>query len=174
MTHYQVVFALKHYARYDATGKKVEAQITEGIETVLTLYYNQIKQGIEVIKNYQDNLPKIACYPDELNQVWTNLIHNAIQAMNNNGQLTIDLSKEEENIVVKVADSGGGKTSEVLPKIFQPFFTTKPAGEGSGLGLDIVKKIIDKHRGKIEVESMPGQTTFMVFLPIALADRAGI
>ncbi|MDY6803650.1 MAG: AAA family ATPase [Cyanobacteriota bacterium] len=170
----KVVFALKNYARYDATGEKVEAQITEGIETVLTLYYNQIKQGIEVIKNYQDNLPRISCYPDELNQVWTNLIHNAIQAMNNKGQLTIDVSKEEENIVVKIADSGGGIPPEVMPKIFQPFFTTKPAGEGSGLGLDIVKKIIDKHRGTIEVESIPGKTTFTVLLPIYLAVMAGI
>ena len=90
--------------------------------------------------------------------------------MNNNGQLTIDVKKEEENIVVNLADSGGGIPPEILPQIFQPFFSTKPAGEGSGLGLDIVKKIIDKHRAKIEVESMPGKTTFTVFLPIDLAE----
>ena len=166
----KVVFALKTYARYDASGEKIEAQITEGIETVLTLYYNQIKQGIEVIKNYQENLPVIRCYPDELNQVWTNLIHNAIQAMNNRGTLSIDVSQELENILVKISDSGGGIPPEILPKIFQPFFTTKPAGEGSGLGLDIVKKIIDKHRGKIDVSSTPGQTTFTVLLPINVAE----
>jgi PAS domain S-box-containing protein len=166
----KVVFALKTYARYDASGEKLQARITEGIETVLTLYYNQIKQGIEVIKNYGDNLPAISCYPDELNQVWTNLIHNAIQAMNNKGQLTIDVGREGENILVKISDSGGGISPEVLPKIFQPFFTTKAAGEGSGLGLDIVKKIIDKHCGKIEVESVPGKTTFMVSLPINVAE----
>jgi len=166
----KVVFALKNYARYDASGEKIEAEITKGIETVLTLYGNQLKQGIAVNKNYQENLPKILCYPDELNQVWTNLIHNAIQAMNNQGKLSIDVSKDEENIVVKIADSGGGISPEVLPKIFQPFFTTKPAGEGSGLGLDIVKKIIDKHCGKIEVDSVPGKTTFTVLLPMVLAD----
>jgi signal transduction histidine kinase len=166
----KVVFALKTYASYDASGEKLQARITEGIETVLTLYYNQIKQGIEVIKNYGDNLPAISCYPDELNQVWTNLIHNAIQAMNNKGQLTIDVGREGENILVKISDSGGGISPEVLPKIFQPFFTTKAAGEGSGLGLDIVKKIIDKHCGKIEVESVPGKTTFMVSLPINVAE----
>jgi len=166
----KVVFALKTYARYDASGEKLQAQVTEGIETVLTLYYNQIKQGIEVIKNYGENLPAIYCYPDELNQVWTNLIHNAIQAMNNKGQLTIDVSRDGENILVKTSDSGVGIPAEILPKIFQPFFTTKPAGEGSGLGLDIVKKIIDKHRGTIEVESVPGKTTFTVSLPINVAE----
>ncbi len=166
----KVVFALKTYARYDASGEKLQVQITEGIETVLTLYYNQIKQGIEVIKNYGDNLPAISCYPDELNQVWTNLIHNAIQAMNNKGRLIIDVGRDGENILVKISDSGVGISSEVLPKIFQPFFTTKPAGEGSGLGLDIVKKIIDKHRGKIEVQSVPGNTTFTVSLPINVAE----
>jgi predicted ATPase/signal transduction histidine kinase len=162
----KVVFALKAYARYDVTGKKVKANITDGMETVLTLYHNQLKQGVEVIRNYQSNLPLIPCYPDELNQVWTNLIHNGIQAMNNQGVLTIDVGLKEEYLTVSITDTGGGIPPEVLPKIFNPFFTTKPPGEGSGLGLDIVKKIIDKHQGKIEVDSMPGRTKFTVCLPI--------
>jgi signal transduction histidine kinase len=162
----KVVFALKTYARYDSTGNQVEAQITEGIETVLTLYYNQLKQGIKVIKKYQESLPPILCYPDELNQVWTNLIHNALQAMDYQGTLTIEVKRLEGILSVSVTDSGKGIPPEIMPKIFQPFFTTKPAGEGSGLGLDIVKKILDKHQGKIEVVSVPGQTTFTVFLPI--------
>ena len=162
----KVVFALKTYARYDATGKKLKAQICEGLETVLTLYHNQLKQGVEVIRNYEENLPAIWCYPDELNQVWTNLIHNAIQAMENQGTLTIEASRQESGIAIRVTDSGPGIPPEIVPKIFQPFFTTKPPGEGSGLGLDIVKKIIDKHQGTIEVESQPGQTAFMVWLPV--------
>lgn len=164
----KVVFALKNYARYDATGEKSIAKLTDGIETVLTLYQNQIKQGVEVIRNYQDNLPAILCYPDELNQVWTNLIHNGLQAMELRGVLTIDVRQEDDNLQVRIIDSGKGIPPEVMPRIFQPFFTTKPPGEGSGLGLDIVKKIIDKHQGEIEVESIPGKTTFTVSLPMNL------
>lgn len=160
----KVVFALKNYARYDQSGEKQLVQITEGIETILELYYNQLKQGVEVIRSYQELSP-VWCYPDELNQVWTNLIHNAIQAMNGKGKLEIGVSQEDTYVEVTVTDSGSGVAPEIRDKIFDPFFTTKPAGEGSGLGLDIVRKIIDKHKGKIKVESQPGRTTFMVCLP---------
>lgn len=163
----KVVFALKTYARYDRSGQKIKANITDGIETVLTLYDNQIKQGVEVTRNYDSQLPLILCYPDELNQVWINLIHNGIQAMKNKGCLTIDVGQKEQYLTISITDTGSGIPPEVLPKIFNPFFTTKPAGEGSGLGLDIVQKIIEKHDGKIEVDSVPGKTTFTVFLPIS-------
>ncbi len=162
----KVVFALKTYARYDISGNKVEVQITEGIETVLTLYSSQLKQSVIVIRNYEDSLPPILCYPDELNQVWTNLIHNALQAMEYHGTLTLEVKRQNGNLRVSVTDSGKGISAEIMPKIFQPFFTTKAAGEGSGLGLDIVKKIIEKHQGNIEVESVPGKTTFTVSLPL--------
>lgn len=161
----KVVFALKSYTHFDSKQEKVQANLHDGIETVLTLYQNQLKHGIEVVKNY-GNLPKIVCYPDELNQVWTNLIHNALQAMDYKGTLTIETHQQEANIVLKFTDNGKGIPTEVLPKIFQPFFTTKSAGEGSGLGLDIVRKIVEKHEGTIAVESVPGQTTFTVSLPI--------
>lgn len=163
----KVVFALKTYARYDSAETMVESNITQGIETVLTLYQNNLKHGVEVIRNFQ-TIPPAMCYVDQLNQVWTNLIHNALQAMDNQGTLTLDIVQEGNYIKVGVTDSGAGIPTEVMPKIFAPFFTTKPPGEGSGLGLDIVKKIIDKHRGKIEVESVPGKTTFTVFLPVNL------
>lgn len=162
----KVVFALKTYARYEQSGEKIVASITEGIETILTLYQNLLKQGVEVIKNYAD-IPPILCYPDELNQVWTNLIHNALQAMDYRGTLTIELTAQDAQAKISISDSGQGISEEIKGKIFDPFFTTKPAGEGSGLGLDIVKKIVDKHQGKIEVESIPGQTTFNVFLPMS-------
>jgi signal transduction histidine kinase len=105
------------------------------------------------------------CYPDELNQLWTNLIHNALQAMNHEGELLIDIDLEGDFIVIKITDSGCGIPDEIKPQIFEPFFTTKPAGEGSGLGLDIVKKIVSKHDGHISVDSCPGKTTFTVCLP---------
>ncbi|MEG3941137.1 ATP-binding protein [Microcoleus sp. S36b_A3] len=162
----KVVFALKTYARYEQSGTKTSASIAEGIETILTLYQNQLKQGIEVVKNYAE-IPPILCYPDELNQVWTNLVHNALQAMDYRGTLTIDVTKQDQQVKISVSDSGKGIPEEIKGKIFDPFFTTKPPGEGSGLGLDIVKKIVEKHQGKIEVESIPGQTTFNVFLPIS-------
>lgn len=161
----KVVFALKTYARYDSTGSKVKANILEGIETVLTLYQNKIKHGVEVQKEFDFSVPLILCYPDELNQVWTNLIHNALQAMEYHGNLIIQVTQQDAHIRVSITDSGKGIPREIMPKIFEPFFTTKPQGEGSGLGLDIVKKIIEKHDGKIEANSVPGQTTFTVYLP---------
>ncbi|HBB32346.1 MAG TPA: hybrid sensor histidine kinase/response regulator [Cyanobacteria bacterium UBA9273] len=161
----KVVFALKNYARYDHSGQKVTASLTDGIETVLTLYQNQFKKGVEVIRNYA-KLPPILCYPDELNQVWTNLIHNALQAMDYQGTLTIDAIVQDQQIQVSITDTGIGISPEIQYKIFEPFFTTKSLGEGSGLGLDIAKKIIEKHSGKITVESQPGRTMFHVFLPM--------
>ncbi|MFM9263698.1 response regulator [Tychonema sp. BBK16] len=160
----KVVFALKSYAHFDSKQEKVEANLHDGIETVLTLYQNQLKQGIEVVRKYGD-LPQLICYPDELNQVWTNLVHNALQAMNYKGTLIIETQSLDENLLIKFIDNGKGIAPEIVPKIFQPFFTTKAAGEGSGLGLDIVRKIIDKHQGNISVESVPGETIFTVSLP---------
>ncbi|MEG5060355.1 AAA family ATPase [Microcoleus sp. A2-C5] len=162
----KVVFALKTYAHYEQSGEKTAALITEGIETILTLYQNQFKQGVQVVRNYAD-IPPIMCYPDELNQVWTNLIHNALQAMDYRGTLKIELVEQSGQAKISISDSGKGIAEEIKGKIFDPFFTTKPAGEGSGLGLDIVKKIVEKHQGKIEVESIPGQTTFHIFLPMS-------
>jgi len=160
----KIVFALKNYSRFDNSGEKTESDLENGLETILTLYHNQIKKGVNVKRDF-DSIPKIKCFPDELNQVWTNLIHNAIHAMNNEGDLLINLKKENNAAVVNITDSGKGIPPEIINKIFDPFFTTKPIGEGSGLGLDIVKKIIDKHNGSISVISKPGETTFTVKLP---------
>ncbi|MGC1246890.1 MAG: ATP-binding protein, partial [Spirulinaceae cyanobacterium] len=130
-----------------------------------TLYHNQLKQGVKVQRNYTE-IPSILCYPDELNQVWTNLIHNALQAMNNQGDLIIDVVEEKNQAKVSFTDTGKGIPEEIKSRIFKPFFTTKPPGEGSGLGLDIVSKIVDKHQGQITFESQPGCTTFTVCLPV--------
>jgi signal transduction histidine kinase len=165
----KVVFALKNYSRYEQIKEKQYVDITQSIETVLTLYHNMIKHKIEIIKNYRP-VPNIMCLPDEISQVWTNLIHNAIQAMDNHGVLSIDIysktKDETEWIVVSIGDNGEGIPTELQKKIFDPFFTTKPRGEGSGLGLDIVRKIIEKHSGRITLRSEPRDTVFQVYLPV--------
>ncbi len=179
----KVISALKTYAHLDMSGGMSMANIADGLDIALTLYHNQLKHGIEVVKRYAD-VPPILGYPDDLVQVWTNLIHNAIQAMRGKGRLEISVNTVETHavethgraslqgrVVVEITDSGSGIPDDVKDRIFEPFFTTKPAGEGSGLGLDICKKIIDKHQGNIEFESQPGRTTFRVFLPIPQALR---
>jgi signal transduction histidine kinase len=161
----KIVFALKSYARFDQSGKKQLMRVTDGLETVIEIYHNQIKRNVELVRDYQDS-PQIWGYPDELVQVWTNLIHNAIQAMQEKGTLTIAVRQRENGVEVAIADTGSGIPPEIQQKIFDAFFTTKIAGEGSGLGLHISKKIIDKHQGQISVNSQPGHTQFSVWLPI--------
>jgi two-component system, NtrC family, sensor kinase len=179
----KIVKSLKSFMHFDQNEKKVLADLTEGMETVLIILHNKIKMGIEVTKNYGEDVPQILCFPDELNQVWTNLIHNAIQAMDEKGSLQIDIEKvpslqgtpdidkrnpeyKGEYISVSIQDSGSGIPPEIRQKIFQAFFTTKPAGEGSGLGLHIIGKILEKHEGALYLESEPGRTRFSVLLPL--------
>ena len=161
----KTIFALKSYARFQPTGKKQLVKVVNSLETVLEIYHNQLKRNIHLIRDYQD-IPEIWGYADELIQVWTNLIHNAIQAMASGGTLKIATSQQENQIQVTIKDTGSGIPPEVLPKIFDAFFTTKSAGEGSGLGLHICKKIIDKHQGNINVDSKPGYTLFCIDLPV--------
>ena len=108
----------------------------------------------------------VPCYADELNQVWVNLIHNALQAMSNQGRLTIKVEQQDTMVGVQISDCGCGIPEDIQGRIFEPFFTTKGIGEGSGLGLDIVKRIIDKHAGSISFSSRPGKTVFSVLLPL--------
>lgn len=162
----KVVFALKHFTHHDITGDRILSDINQGIRTVLVLYQNLLKQGCDVIERFGE-LPEIDCYPDELNQVWTNIIHNALHAMQYKGTLTIETKQEGRHIRVTIADSGSGIPKAIQPKIYDSFFTTKSAGEGSGLGLGICKRIIDKHHGSIEFTSEPGKTVFMITLPIS-------
>ncbi len=162
----KIVFALKSYSHKSADDIMQPGNVVQNIETVLTIYHNQLKYGIDVITNFEENLPLIPMLGDQLNQVWTNIIHNAIQAMNSKGKLVIDCYRENGYIVTKITDSGPGIPPHVLPRIFEAFFTTKPQGEGTGLGLDICKRIIQKHQGSIDVDTEPGRTTFIVKLPI--------
>jgi signal transduction histidine kinase len=168
----KIVFALKSYSHRQYEEKPVPGNLRQNIEIILTLYHNQLKHGIEVNTVFPDNLPLVPMVFDELNQVWTNLIHNAIQAMKGVGKLDIVTEiVDDTQVVVHITDSGSGIPPEVLPRIFEPFFTTKPQGEGTGLGLDICRRIIQKHNGRIEVRSVPGRTTFSTYLPVYIAEN---
>lgn len=161
----KVVFALKNFTHLSCSDEAIRTDINQGIRTVLVLYQGLLRQGCEVVEHF-GNLPEINCFPDELNQVWTNLIHNSLHAMQNKGTLTIQTQQQQNNIVVTITDTGSGIPVEAQSKIYDTFFTTKSAGEGSGLGLGICKRIIDKHQGSIEFTSEPGKTSFVVVLPI--------
>nr|WP_321357052.1 ATP-binding protein [uncultured Draconibacterium sp.] len=163
----KVIYALKRFTHKDQGMAKELSNLKENIDMVLTLHNNRIKHGIEVTQNYDNNIPLINCYPDELVQVWTNLISNAIQAMDNEGKLTISIKNLQERIQVSIADTGSGIPEELHEKIFEPFFTTKKAGEGTGIGLELVLKIIEKHQGTLEFDSKVGEgTTFTITLPV--------
>ena len=163
----KIIFALKSFSRFGGVQVWMESDLREGLETVLTIYQNQIKHGIDLVRHF-DDIPPVRCLPDEINQVWTNLVHNALQAMDHKGSLTLGLRREGDNALVSVSDTGCGIAPDVREKIFDAFFTTKPAGEGTGLGLDIVRKIVEKHGGRIFVTSEVGRgSTFTVSLPIA-------
>ena len=125
------------------------------------------KKNIEVEKDFQENLPKIKAMVGELNQIWTNIIDNAIDALPEKGKLSIKTYQEGSNIKTDIEDNGPGIPSEIKDKIFEPFFTTKSVGEGTGLGLDIVKKIIDQHEGALFLDSVPGKTIFTICFPIS-------
>jgi two-component system NtrC family sensor kinase len=168
----KVVFALKSYVHTSGDrSTPVLTDIPESIDTILTLYQNQLKQGVEVETYYDPALPKLYLFADEIGQVWTNIIQNAIQAMNGQGRLRIEAQLNGDFIRVSFTDNGPGIPPEILPRIFEPFFTTKSRGEGTGLGLDICRRIVEKHHGRIEVSSQPGQTTFHVLLPRLLAQN---
>ena len=172
----RIVNALKLYSRLDQASVE-EFDLHEGLETTLIILQNQIRQGITVERRFGD-IPKIPCYPNELNQVWTNIIHNAIQAMKGTGILTIETYRgprpsdpEPHDVTacvgVLITDTGPGIPLEIQDKIFDPFFTTRDQGEGSGLGLGIARQIVERHHGEIRVQSRPGKTSFEILLPLA-------
>jgi two-component system, NtrC family, sensor kinase len=164
----KIVYALKSYSHRDHTGNKQKTNIINGIETVLVIYQNYLKQGIEITKKYDEDIPEVLCFSDELNQVWTNLIHNSIQAMKNKGKIDIIVRRNlpDKTISVLFHDSGPGIPIEIIDKIFEPFYTTKNAGEGSGLGLHICKQIIDKHSGDIKILPVSEGACFEVVIPL--------
>src|SRR5579863_8311492 len=161
-----LVRAIKEYTYMDQTPLQ-NIDIVKGLETTLTILNHKLKHGVAVERDYQKIPLLVNSFGSELNQVWTNIIDNAIDAMKGEGRLQVRTYREDNCVVVEIADNGPGIPSEVQPHIFEPFFTTKGVGEGTGLGLDTVQRIIKKHRGSIQVNSKPGDTRFQVWLPLA-------
>ncbi len=149
--------------------------VHELLDSTLLMLAGKFGDRIKVVKEYDRTLPKIPAYPAELNQVWTNLIDNAVSAMESSdgtGTLTVRTALERDQLMVEFRDTGPGVPQEIRGRIFDPFFTTKPVGEGTGLGLDISWRIVvNKHHGTLQVESVPGDTRFQVLLPLTAGDN---
>ena len=162
-----LVHAVKQYSYMDQAPEQ-EIDVHEGLENTLVMLHYRLKHGIEVVREYDRSVPRICARGSELNQVWTNLIDNAIDAMSGRGKLLVRTAAEFGSVLVEIRDNGPGIPPEIRDRIFDPFFTTKPVGEGTGLGLDTVYRIVQKHRGQIRVDSEPGRTSFQVRLPSAV------
>ncbi|MFG3009874.1 ATP-binding protein [Streptomyces cinerochromogenes] len=164
-----LVDAAKQYSQLDRAPYRV-VDVHELLDSTLLMLSGKIGPGIEVVKEYDRTLPPVPAYPAELNQVWTNLVDNAVSAMNGaggQGTLTVRTALHHERLLVEFRDTGPGVPPEIKDRIFDPFFTTKPVGEGTGLGLDISWRIVvNKHHGALRVESVPGDTRFQVLLPL--------
>src|SRR5712671_693778 len=161
-----LVGAIKEYTYMDQ-AKIQNVDVVKSLETTLTILNHKLKQGVDVQRDYQRVPLLVNSFGSELNQVWTNIIDNAIDAMRGKGELRVRTYRDDNCVVVEIADNGPGISPELQPHIFEPFFTTKGVGEGTGLGLDTVQRIVKKHRGNIQVTSQVGDTRFQVWLPLA-------
>ena len=161
-----LVGAIKEYTHMDQAPVQ-NIDIVKGLETTLTILNHKLKHGVVVQRDYQRVPLLVNSFGSELNQVWTNIIDNAIDAMHGKGELRIRTYRDDGCVVIEIGDDGPGIPVEVQPHIFEPFFTTKGVGEGTGLGLDTVQRIVKKHRGNIQVNSKPGDTRFQIWLPLA-------
>ncbi|MGD0823406.1 MAG: ATP-binding protein [Terriglobales bacterium] len=162
-----LVGAIKEYTYMDQAPVQ-NVDIVKSLETTLTILNHKLKRGVTVVRDYQRIPLMVNSFGSELNQVWTNIIDNAIDAMGGQGELRVRTYREDDCVVVEIGDNGPGISPEVKPHIFEPFFTTKGVGEGTGLGLDTVQRIVKKHRGNIQVTSQPGDTRFQVWLPLSV------
>ena len=159
-----LVAAVKSYSELDRAPVH-PTDVAEGLESTLVMLGHRVPAGVTVVRDYGDGVPQIDAVPAELNQVWTNLVTNALDAMGERGTLRVSTRPDgDEGVVVEVADTGGGMTDEVAKHAFDPFFTTKPVGQGTGLGLDIVRRIVDRHGGEITIDNAPGTTVLRVRL----------
>ena len=166
-----LVRAIKEYTYMDQTPVQ-NVDVVKSLETTLIILNHKLKRGVVVRRDYQPVPLLVNSFGSELNQVWTNIIDNAIDAMGGKGELQVRTYRDANSVVVEIADNGPGISTEIQPHIFEPFFTTKKVGEGTGLGLDTAMRIVRKHRGGIEVTSKPGDTRFQVWLPLAESSAA--
>jgi len=164
----ELVGAIKQYTFMDQAPVQ-NVDVVKSLETTLTILNHKLKRGVKVERDYQPVPLLVDSFGSELNQVWTNLIDNAIDAMNGKGELRVRTFRDNGCVVVEIGDNGPGISPEIRSHIFEPFFTTKGVGEGTGLGLDTVQRIVKKHSGNIQVNSKPGDTRFQVWLPTAAA-----
>ena len=163
-----LVRAIKEYTFMDQAPVQ-NVDIVKSLETTLTILNHKLKHGVSVQRDYQPVPLMVDSFGSELNQVWTNIIDNAIDAMGGKGELRVRTYREDGCVVIEIGDNGPGIAPDVQPHIFEPFFTTKGVGQGTGLGLDTVQRIVKKHRGSVQVASQPGDTRFQIFLPMAEA-----
>jgi len=164
----QIVRAMKAYTYLDQ-APILEVDVHEGLENTLVILQHKLKQGVTVKREYSQGLPHIEAYASELNQVWTNIIDNAVDAMDGKGQIILRTYEDDRHVVVEIIDNGPGIPEEIQSRIYEPFFTTKPPGKGTGLGLHISHDIIaNRHHGRLLVESKPGETTFKTIIPIQM------
>ncbi len=164
----QIVQAMKSYTYLDQ-APLLEVDVHEGLENTLVIMQHKLKNGVTIKRDYSTNLPRIEAYASELNQVWTNIIDNAVDAMNGRGEITLMTYKDDNHVIVEIIDNGPGIPDEIQSRIYEPFFTTKAPGKGTGLGLHISHDIIaNRHHGQLLVESKPGETKFKAVLPIQI------
>jgi signal transduction histidine kinase len=162
----EIVGALKNYS-FLGQAPLQQVNVHEGLDNTLVILRSKLKEGMIVHRKYGDDVPVIVAYGSELNQVWTNILDNAIDAMNEKGEIVIRTSRQDDTVVVEIEDHGTGIPEEIQSRIFDPFFTTKAPGKGTGLGLSTSYGIVvEKHKGTISVHSAPGRTQFIVRLPI--------
>jgi signal transduction histidine kinase len=161
-----LVAAVKSYSQMDrASIQRID--VTEGLESTLTMLSHKLRDGVEIVRSYDPDVPHIQAYPGELNQVWTNLIDNAVDAMDGAGILRISTRADGDDVVVEVGDTGPGMPPHVAARAFDPFFTTKGVGEGAGLGLDVARRIVvERHGGGIGIDIRPGETVLWVRIPV--------
>ncbi len=163
----ELVSAVRSYSQMDRASRQRTA-VTEGLESTLVMLGHKIADGVCIVRDYAPDVPAVDAFPGELNQVWTNLIDNALDAMAGRGTLRVSTRREGDEVVVEVADTGPGMAPEVAARAFEAFFTTKDVGEGTGLGLDIARRIVvERHGGQIIIHSDPGNNVMEVRLPLA-------
>jgi signal transduction histidine kinase len=161
-----LVAAVRSYSQLDRASMQ-HIDVTEGLDSTLVMLGHKLRDGVTVVRDYGADVPAIDAHAGELNQVWTNLIDNAIDAMNGNGTLRVSTRAGQGQVVIEVADTGTGMPPHVAARAFEPFFTTKDTGKGTGLGLDIARRIVtERHGGTITIDSRPGRTLLRVSLPV--------
>jgi signal transduction histidine kinase len=166
-----LVGAMKEYTYMDR-GAPLEVDVVSGLEKTLTILGHKLR-GVSVEREYEDGLPKVPGHGAELNQVWTNLLDNAADAVDGRGRITLKAFQDGDSVAVEVVDDGPGIPREARGRVFEPFFTTKEVGAGVGLGLDIVRRVVSSHGGKVSLKSKPGETSFTVRLPKSNSENGG-